>query len=70
MICIGEGEINANKRRRVEHYSFPISTTKVGYVVDDVQVLEVGGDNPTGTPMGSSRVNGPADSAEVDNNPL
>ena len=49
---------------------FLVSTTEAGDAVDDVQVLEVGGDDPTGTPVGSSRVSGPTDSAEVDNNPL
>ena len=69
VICVGEGEINANKRRRVEHYSFLISTTEAGDAVDDVQVLEVGGDDLIVALVGSSRMSGPTDSAKVDNNP-
>ena len=71
VIYFHKGGIEANKSRRFEDSRVIVSSAKVAVAMpEQVEVLEVGGEDAAGLLVGSSRVSGNADSIDVGSNPL
>ena len=72
VIRLEEGKSDSTKRQRLANGSFTVTTMDAILVVEELESIEVEveEEDPTGPAVGSSRVSGDIEFAEVNNNPL